>query len=61
MEGLQDGSTSICETINLIKRMKVGIFIYHIEGHPKGKVIIKDNLGRFFIKKCNSTAKKARV
>ena len=60
-EGLQDGSASICEIINLIKIMKVGVFIGHIEGHSKGKVTMKDNPGRFLIKKYNSAAKETRV
>ena len=41
--------------------MKVGVFINYVEGHPKGKVTIKDNQGRFLIKKCDSIAKDARV
>ena len=34
---LRDGSASICETIKLIKKMQVGIFVGYIEGHLKGK------------------------
>jgi len=41
--------------------MKVRVFIDHLEGYPKGKVIIKDNPAKVTIKKCNSAAKKARV
>ena len=41
--------------------MKVRVFIDYLEGYPKGKVIIKDNPGRFLIKKCNSAAKEVRV
>ena len=41
--------------------MKVSIIIDYIEDHPKGKVIMKDNLGKLLIKKYNSAAKEVRI
>ena len=54
---LKDGLVLICEMIKLIKKMKVGIFVRHTEGHPKGKIIIKDNPRKFLIKKYNGISK----
>ena len=60
-EGLQDRLALIYEIINLIKTMKVRVFVDYVDSYSKGKITIKDNLGKFLIKKYDSTAKKARV
>ena len=60
-EGLQDRAASIYEIIKIIKQIKVGVVIGHVEGHPKGVTTMKSNLGRVLIRKYNKAAKEARI
>ena len=60
-EGLKDRLVLIYKSIKLIKKIRVGVFVDNMEGYPKGKIKIQENLEKFLMKKCKSKAKQVRV
>ena len=60
-EEVKDRAVSISTIVKLIKKMKIGIFIYHTDGYPKGPATFQKYSGRYLIRKRNKLAKEARV